>query len=164
MLSTMSGYRNHASFKRSGSWAPGAGVSKPLSKQRHQVSRHKSDLKSMNFRAGSLNVGTLKGRAGEVVETLQRRNIDICCVQEVRFSGRGVRLIEGKHGHYKLLWSNKITSDENEGTFGGVGVFVASKWVEKITEVVRVSDRIMYVKILVGECIVTFVSALCPAS
>ena len=42
--------------------------------------------KTVKFRVGTLNVGTMRGRAGEVVETLTRRHIDICCVQEVRWS------------------------------------------------------------------------------
>ena len=27
-----------------------------------------------------LNVGTLRGRAGEIAETLSRRRVDVCCV------------------------------------------------------------------------------------
>ena len=53
-------------------------------------------------------MGSPKGRVGEVVETLQRREVDVCCVQEVRFSGKGTRMIEGKQGFYKLLWNNKM--------------------------------------------------------
>ena len=34
---------------------------------------------------------------------------------------------------------------------------LAEKWIEKIVEVVRVSDRIMYVKLMVGEELVTFI-------
>ena len=37
---------------------------------------------SVKFRLGTLNVGTMRGRSGEVVETLSRRHIDLCCVQE----------------------------------------------------------------------------------
>ena len=76
----------------------GAGMSKPISKQLHQK-REKRDTPSplarmnTNFRVGSWNVGTIKGRSGEVVETLQRRNIDLCCLQEVRFAGKGCRMI-----------------------------------------------------------------------
>ena len=37
------------------------------------------------LRISSWNVGTFKGRSAEVVETLARRNVDICCLQEVRW-------------------------------------------------------------------------------
>ena len=89
-----------ASFKRgsTGSWASGAGVSKPISKRLHQRLNIASTpaLKNTHFKVGSWNVGTMKGRSGEVVETLQRREVDLCCVQEVRFAGKGARMIEGK--------------------------------------------------------------------
>lgn len=158
-----------ASFKRrgsKGSWASGAGVSKPSSKRLHQnlkVSDSKA-LKNTHFRVGSWNVGSLKGRAGEVVETLQRRRVDVCCVSEVRFSGKGARMIEGKEGFYKLLWNNKMKVKDSEGSYGGVGILVADKWKEKIVEVVRVTDRIMYLKLMVGEELVTFVSIYAPQS
>ena len=53
----------------------------------------------------SLNVGTMHGRANEVVETLGRRNIDICCIQESRWKGCSVRLIKAKDFTYKFIWS-----------------------------------------------------------
>ena len=42
----------------------------------------KSSKHLRNFRVGTLNVNTLKGRVCEVVETLSRRKVDLCCVQE----------------------------------------------------------------------------------
>ena len=67
--------KHKASFKRvsKGSWMSGAGMSKPISKRLHQKQDDKpSTLKHTQFRVGSWNVGTLKGRASEVVETLQQ--------------------------------------------------------------------------------------------
>ena len=43
------------------------------------------------LRMASINVGTLRGRAGDVVEMLERRSVDVCCVQEVRWRGASVR-------------------------------------------------------------------------
>ena len=40
----------------------------------------KSSKHLRNFRVGTLNVNTLKGRVCEVVETLSRRKVDLCCV------------------------------------------------------------------------------------
>ena len=51
---------------------------------RQTVIKRSGNYNSDQFRIGSLNVGTLRGRTGEVVETLNRRRIDISCVQEVR--------------------------------------------------------------------------------
>ena len=40
--------------------------------------------KRFKLRIASLNVDTMHSRAGEIVETLARRRIDICAVQETR--------------------------------------------------------------------------------
>ena len=37
------------------------------------------------FRVGTLNVNTLRGRVCEVVETLSRRKVDVCCIQDTRY-------------------------------------------------------------------------------
>ena len=34
------------------------------------------------FRVGSLNVGSMRGKASEVVETMSRRRVNLCCLQE----------------------------------------------------------------------------------
>ena len=57
-----------------------------------------------------------------------------------------------KDTRYKLYWSGN-----DKGT-AGVGVFVAEEWIEKVFEVQRVSDRIILVKLIVGQRVVTFLS------
>ena len=49
-----------------------------------------------NFRVGTLIVNTLKGRVCEVVETLSRRKVDLCCVQETRYGGGHCSIIRAK--------------------------------------------------------------------
>ena len=44
----------------------------------------------------------MSGYAGEVVETLARRKVDVCCAHEVRWRGASARLITGKHSEYKM--------------------------------------------------------------
>ena len=73
----------------------------------------KSSKHLRNFRVGTLNVNTLKGRVCEVVETLSRRKVDLCCVQETRYRGGHCRIITGKDSWYKLFWSGN-----NKGTAG----------------------------------------------
>ena len=46
-----------------------------------------------SFRVGTLNVGTMKGKASEVVETLSRRRVDLCCLQETRWKMEGGKQI-----------------------------------------------------------------------
>ena len=66
------------------------------------------------------------------------------------------RIITGKDSRYKLFWSGN-----NKGT-AGVGVFVAEKWIEKVFEVKRVSDRIILVKIIVGQRVLCLLSVYAP--
>ena len=110
------------------------------------------------FRVGTLNVNTLRGRVYEVVDTLYRRKVDVCYVQETRYRGGGCRTIKGKDTRYKLYWSGN-----DKGT-AGVGVFVAVEWIEKVFEVQCASDRIILVKLIVGQRVVTFVSVYAPQS
>ena len=91
-----------------------------------------------------------------MVETLSRRKVDLCCVQETRYLGGHCRIITGKDSRYKLFWSGN-----NKGT-AGVGVFVAKKWIEKVFEVKRVSDRIILVKIIVGQQVLCLLSVYAP--
>ena len=71
---------------------------------------------------------------------------------------RGSRTIKGKDTRYKLYWSGN-----DKGT-AGVGVFVAEEWIEKGFEVQRVSHRIILVKLIVGQCVVAFLSVYAPQS
>ena len=118
-----------------------------------------------NLRIGSWNVGTLKGRSNEIVEVISRRNIDevisrrnidICCIQEVRWRGASTKLIQGKNTIHKLFW---IGNDQ--GT-NGVGIFLAEKWIEKVFDIKRISDRIMLIKLILGEEILTVLSVYAP--
>ena len=80
-----------------------------------------------------------------MVETLSRRKVDLCCVQESSFLGGHCRIIKGKDSRYKLFWSGN-----SKGT-AGVGEFVAEKWIDKVFEVKGVSGRIILVKIIVYQ-------------
>ena len=107
---------------------------------------------------GTLNVSTLRGRVCEVVETLSRRKVDVCCIQKTRYRGGNCRTIKGKDTRYKLYWSG------NDNSTAGVGVFVAEEWIEKVFEVQRVSGWIILVKLIVGQSVVTFLSVYAPQS
>ena len=71
---------------------------------------------------------------------------------ETRYHGGNCRTIKGKDTRYNLYWSGN-----DKGT-AGVGMFVAEEWTEKVFEVQRVSDRIILVKPIVSQRVVTFLS------
>ena len=112
------------------------------------------------FRAASLNIGSLKRKEAEVVETLTRRRIDICSIQEHRIAGgteaNQARVIAGKDSKYKLYWSSC-----QRGT-GGVGILLAEKWIDKVLAVKRFSDRIMLLRLIIGGVIFSFFSLYAP--
>lgn len=112
--------------------------------------------KVVKVRIGSANVGSMVGRSGEVVEMVGRRNIDFCCLQETRWRGESARVIEAAGRSYKFFWKG---GDEKGG---GVGVLVAEKWIEKVIEVRRCSERIMLLRVLVGKRVVNLVSVYAP--
>ena len=99
---------------------------------------------------------SLRGRVSEVVATLSCRKVDVCCIQESIFSGGNCRTIKGKDTRYKLYWS------VNDKGIAGVGVFVAKEWMEKVFKVQRVSDRIILVKLIVGQHVVNCSVSVCP--
>ena len=102
------------------------------------------------IRFGSWNVGTMTGRSSEIVEVLERRRVDVCCVQETRWKGGKAKMVRGKSGQYKFLWQGCP-----EGIHG-VGLLVSEKFVDKIVEVTRVNERLMMAKDcdwgVFGEC------------
>ena len=110
------------------------------------------------LRIATVNVGTLRGRINEVAETLERRKIAVCCLQETRYKAQGTRLVVGKECKYKLFWSGDPSG------MGGVGIMVAEDWISKIIAVNRVNSRLMSVKLLVGKTIMVFHSAYAPQS
>ena len=97
------------------------------------------------FRLESLNFGTIRGYAGEVVETMTRRKVDVCCIQEVRCRGASARLITGKNCEYKIYWVG------NNLGLGGVEILVAGNWIDKIFDIKHVNDRLMTIKLLIGK-------------
>lgn len=95
-------------------------------------------------------------RSGEVVETITRRRIDVCCLQETRWKGGSCRWFGPQDSRYKFLWQGR------EDGSAGVGILVAKKWAEKIVGVERISERCIVVRILVGERVCHFMSAYAP--
>jgi hypothetical protein len=105
----------------------------------------------VNLRVGSANVGSMSGRGGEVVEMMGRRRLDFCALQETRWKGSGTQVMGG----YKFFWQG--------GRGGaGVGLMVASKWVERVLEVKRVNERMMVVRVSVGKRVLNLLSVYAP--
>ncbi|XP_019246491.1 PREDICTED: craniofacial development protein 2-like [Nicotiana attenuata] len=112
----------------------------------------KGDKVASRLRVGSWNIETLTGKSIELGRILQRRRINIACVQETRWKGTKACDING----YKLWYSG------DAGGKNGVGILVDRDLRELVVEVRRVSDRVMAVKLLVGGLTLNVISAYAP--
>jgi len=96
-----------------------------------------------------LNIGTLTGRSRELSDALKRRRIDFVCVQEVKWTGgKAVEIGEG----FKFFYSGGRLEQN------GVGIAVCEQYRNDVTEVHRVSDRLMSIKIECGTAALRIVA------
>src|SRR6267154_2195756 len=108
------------------------------------------------LRVGSLNVGTMAGRDGELADMAGRRGLDFCCFQETRWRGEGNRWFGEEGKRYKFFGMGC-----GEG-LAGVGVLVVEKWVENVIEVKKLSERIMLIRVSIGVNILNVISGYAP--
>ncbi|GKA95311.1 craniofacial development protein 2-like protein, partial [Tanacetum coccineum] len=107
---------------------------------------------SRRIRVGSWNIGTLTGKFFELVDALRRKKVDIACFQETKWKGSRTR--EGNQ--YKLWYSGSETARN------GVGVALAPDLKDKVVQVIRISDRIMLVRLVIEEETINVISAYAP--
>ncbi|XP_071728994.1 uncharacterized protein [Rutidosis leptorrhynchoides] len=108
--------------------------------------------KPVRIRTGSWNVGTLTGKRYELLETLRKRKVDILCVQETRWKGRGVAKVKD----YKLWFSGSRVARN------GIGIIIGPPYNENVVDVGRRSDRIMSITLVIQEVTYTVISAYAP--
>jgi len=100
----------------------------------------RADKLRKGFRVGTWNTDSLAGRAGELVEVLVGRRMDLACVQETQWRGSGCRFFGAIGKRYKLFWmGSKVKSDVLE-------IFVAEKWVDSVVSVEMHSERVLALK------------------
>ena len=97
----------------------------------------------------------MRGKASEVVENTSRRRVNLRCLQETRWK-TNLKLIASRDSRYKYFGCGN-----DEGTCG-VEILLAEKLWEKVFEVIRVSDRIILIGMVVGSVVFVFVSVYAP--
>uniref|UniRef100_A0A3B3BNZ8 Endonuclease/exonuclease/phosphatase domain-containing protein n=1 Tax=Oryzias melastigma TaxID=30732 RepID=A0A3B3BNZ8_ORYME len=115
--------------------------------------REKRKVTSVGLRVGTLNVGTMTGKGRELVDMMQRRKVDILCVQETRWKGSKARSLGAG---FKLFYHG------GDGKRNGVGVILKEEFVRSVVEVKRVSDRVMSLKIEMEGVMFNVVSGYAP--
>jgi len=98
---------------------------------------------------GTWNVRTLIGRYRALSEVLRRRNVNVCCVKELKWKEEKVKEIGEGH---KILYSGKSNS------MNGVGIILDKDMKGKVVEVFRISDRVIIVKVMMEEKVWNIVS------
>ena len=92
-------------------------------------------------------------KSGGGSETLKRRYVDICCLQEVRWKSQEAKMIGND---FKFLWSGGSKAEN------GVGVIVGNWLIGNVVGVKRFNDRGMKVNIVIGDVFWEVVSCYCP--
>ncbi|KAK3512275.1 hypothetical protein QTP70_002267 [Hemibagrus guttatus] len=134
-----------------GNWATVGRRSRGGRRVRRQ--REKRKGKSVGLRIGTLNVGTMTGKGRELADVMERRKVDILCVQETRWKGSKARSIGAG---FKLFYYG-MDSKRN-----GVGVVLKEEFVRNVLEVKRVSDRVMSLKLEIEGVMLNVVSGYAP--
>ena len=121
-------------------------------KKQQEVGKGRCSL----VRVGNLYIETMTGRGRELADMMERRNVDILCLQETKWKGSKTRNIGGG---FKLFYNGA------DGRKNGIGIVVREELAESVLEVKRVLDRLMAMKLKVKGSIlniVNIVSAYAP--
>ena len=121
--------------------------------QRAKKKKEKASVVEVHVRVGTLNVGTMTGKGREIADMMERRRIDILCIQETRWKGSKARELGGG---YKLYYHGE------ERVKNGVGVVVKGEHTSGVLGVKRVTDRMICVKMEVKGKVLNIVSAYAP--
>jgi exonuclease III len=94
------------------------------------------------------------GKFREVVDTMIRQRVNIHCVQETKWMGQKAKEVEDTG--FKL-WYIGTTSIKN-----GAGIVLDKSLKDGVMDIKRQGDRIILVKLLVGDLVFNVISAYAP--
>jgi exonuclease III len=103
---------------------------------------------------GIWNVESLTGKLGEIVDIMIRRHVNIFCVQEMKWKGQKAKEVEDTD--FKL-WYTCTTTNKNR-----VGIVLDKSLKDGVVDIKRQGDRIILVKLLVGDLVFNVISAYAP--
>lgn len=114
--------------------------------------------KNIKVRLASWNVGTMTRKSLDIEDVMLRRNLDFMMVQETKWSNLSnkTRYLDLQTKAFKLYFHG-VQNGKN-----GVGVIMAEKWEKNIISVVKISDRLMAVKVVIENEIWNLTSVYAP--
>ncbi|KAH1219602.1 LINE-1 retrotransposable element ORF2 protein [Glycine max] len=90
----------------------------------------------------------------EIVDVMVRRKINFMCLQETKWTGEKAKELDSSG--FKLWYTGKIKSRN------GVGIIVDKEWKKDVVDVRRVGDRIIVLKLVVGQDTFNVISGYAP--
>jgi exonuclease III len=106
------------------------------------------------LRVGTWNVGSLTGKLREIIDTMIRRRVNILCVQEKKWKGQKTKEVEDTG--FKL-WYTCTTTNKNR-----VDIVLDKSLKDGVVDIKRQGDKIILVKLLIGDLIFNVISAYDP--
>ncbi|KAF7710720.1 hypothetical protein HF521_009592, partial [Silurus meridionalis] len=95
----------------------------------------------------------MTGKGREIADMIEKRKVDMLCVQETKWKGSKARNIGGG---FKLFYYGV------DGKINGVGVILKEENSKSVVELKRVSDRVMIMKLEVEGMMINVISAYAP--
>ncbi|RZB42550.1 Craniofacial development protein 2 [Glycine soja] len=123
----------------------------PHSRERVWVKKLVHDRR---IRFGTWNIGTLTGKSMEIVDVMVRRKINFMFLQETKWTGEKAKELD--NSGFKLWYTGKIRLRN------GVGIIVDKEWKKDVVDVRRVGDRIIALKLVVGQDTFNVISGYAP--
>ena len=105
------------------------------------------------MKLASLNVGSMTGRSGEIVQLMRTKSLQVLCVQETKWKGSKAREIGAG---YKLYYHGE------DGTKNGVGIVLSEDMKDRVLAVERTCDRVMRMKLEIEGEVWHIISCYAP--
>ncbi|ESN97403.1 hypothetical protein HELRODRAFT_85448 [Helobdella robusta] len=92
----------------------------------------------------------------EIAEMLERKRIDICCLQETRWKSNGVCHVNSDKEKYKLFWNGQKTAEN------GNGIYVREPQAQEVLDIKIINSRLMWIKLRLEKQTMIIFSAYAP--
>ena len=94
-------------------------------------------------------MGTLSGKGVEVVEMMERRRLEVLCVQETKWRGDRARMMVG---------GRKLLHAGGDGRSSGVGIVISEEISKEVVRVERWNGRIIMAWAMIRKQLVCVMS------
>ena len=112
-------------------------IRRKLWRRKKERNEERKKAKKIKLTVATLKVGTMTGKRREVAYLMERRRVDILCVQETDWKGEKAKCIGGRYE----MWFCGSGNKKN-----GVGIILKKEHVNRVVELLRVTDRIICLK------------------